>query len=801
MMAWVKRPADHNRIVRWHDSDTGREAVLSTPAAIHYETEPGVFSDVDMAPTRVDNAALDGWRVTSAGYHFALGIPGTGILSGQDGVVGFGGRQGQHWFKYRLQRVGYLHWPTRTWDDIGGAPTYNRAKLTQEIHTATLPGPDGSSEARNIEVAATWANIWTTPGGGSLSVQWRPDGDRLKEEIAINQAGRSWIAANHPPSTPASETWFGFVFRLDWSDIPYRVIDGVTSPVDDDIAGERVELRDAANELLGFMPLDYLIVTDPATGDELARVELQKRLYQDGGNHYLLAGTNVATLAGLPAGDLVFDPTISTSVGADADDGGYRTGAGFSTTQRYLGYRTSPGAFAGDQETFARFTGISGLSGATITTSYTTIHTKGTHTGGAITMKVRAADAAAPAAPTSAAEFTGATLTTAGVDWDTELSGTSTAANQSPSINTVIQELADSYDPSTIVVYVKNDGTTGANYTEMADYNWNPTYVDLLYIEYTAGSSDLAISVSDAATIAEAVTLSLSDMGVSVSEAVGIAEAVTVSIQAATDLTISVSDIITVAETVTSRLTSLVSVSDALAVAEAVTVSVQTAADLLAPASAGITVAESVALTISEMEVSASDVASVAEAVTVSVGVAGAFSISVSDTVTVAEVIDATNSTAEVGAGDSLSVAEAVTVSIVAVGTVTVSVSEAVGVAESVTLAISDLTINATEAVSLTDSPTIATSAPQISVSDSASVGEAVGVAVGAGGDYTISVSDSITASEAVTVALPDALQISPAETITLAELVVLTVYIAGSGGQKVIFRGMHNEHFLGMQI
>jgi len=36
---------------------------------------------------------------------------------------------------------------------------------------------------------------------------------RLKEHVYINQAARDWVAANHPPTTPANETFFGFVFK------------------------------------------------------------------------------------------------------------------------------------------------------------------------------------------------------------------------------------------------------------------------------------------------------------------------------------------------------------------------------------------------------------------------------------------------------------------------------------------------------------------------------------------------------------------------------------------------------------
>jgi hypothetical protein len=134
-----------------------------------------------------------------------------------DGWVGFGGRQGAHWFQFRLHRVGYMHWPTRTWEDIGGAPSYNRPKLTRETQSITV-GPNADSV--NVAVVANWSDLWGTPAGGDISVRWVAGGTGFKEEITLNQAGREWIASNRPPATPLTETWFGCVFQLDWSDVP-----------------------------------------------------------------------------------------------------------------------------------------------------------------------------------------------------------------------------------------------------------------------------------------------------------------------------------------------------------------------------------------------------------------------------------------------------------------------------------------------------------------------------------------------------------------------------------------------------
>jgi len=299
------------------DAEPLHHHLTCTITPLHYEAvlDSGVYdTELDCTPQRVDNAQLDGWRVTSNGWHYALGQP----AGKADGWVGFGGRQGAHWFQFRLLRVGYLHWPTRTWDDIGGLPDYNRNNLSTETEIITV-GPN--NDIVKVVSRYDWNVIWSTPGGGSLDVHWRCGGDGVKELITINQAGREWVAANRPPTTPLTETWFGFVFQLDWSDVPKRVRDGVEKSVGEDYAddGEALELRDALGRLLGLMPVSK--VEARGVKGVFDRVTLRKRFYEEAGNHYLLIGVRCDTLNGMVVGDLVFDPTVNEQVAATTGDG------------------------------------------------------------------------------------------------------------------------------------------------------------------------------------------------------------------------------------------------------------------------------------------------------------------------------------------------------------------------------------------------------------------------------------------------------------------------------------------------
>lgn len=285
---------------------------VGTMVPLHYSSEldsASFDSPIDMTPQRVSNDQFDGWRISQSSWHFALGKD-LANHGDQDGWVGYGGRQGSHWLKFRLFRVGYLHWPTRSWQDIGGNPDYNRANLTNELHSLSLLA-DGSTQP--VENFARWSNVWTTPESGSLAVSWRVNSDELKEEVIINQAGREWIQANRPPATPLQETYFGFVFQLDVSDIPIVYRAGLQQSIDSDYSddGEPIQLKDAADHLLAFMPLDDLIINDSA-GEEIARTPLRKRFYKDGSNYYLVIGVRTDVLNNMPDGNLVFDPTLTT---------------------------------------------------------------------------------------------------------------------------------------------------------------------------------------------------------------------------------------------------------------------------------------------------------------------------------------------------------------------------------------------------------------------------------------------------------------------------------------------------------
>lgn len=306
---------------------------------IHYESIPGsgnFDSEVNATPQRINNTSFNGWGVTENDFHYRIGRSKTGVLGNADGVVGFGGRKGANWFYFRLARLGYLLAPLNgtpslatDFTPIGGAPTYDRANLKNTINTVPFGGA-----TLNIESVAEWRNLWT-PGSGEIYARWKVSGGRLKEEIVIDAAARAWITANAVPTTPAKRTFFSLVFQVGMSNIPKRVVKGAAKAVDADFDDKDgpIALKTASDELLAFMPIDYVIVkssvdtgrigTDgsPIFEEVSTRLELRKRFWKDAdGNTYLIVGALASDVAALPAGDLIFDPTFAGYVATGTDD-------------------------------------------------------------------------------------------------------------------------------------------------------------------------------------------------------------------------------------------------------------------------------------------------------------------------------------------------------------------------------------------------------------------------------------------------------------------------------------------------
>lgn len=303
-----------------------RGHVKSCVKPLHYESVPdsGDFDrPVKMDVERVKTAELDGYLMTESAFHYSLQTVDPAESSVQPntqkpaGTVGFGGRRGEHWFYFRLKNVGYIHWPERKLTDLGGYPDYSGEPTmsTQSINLARHPELD--DEVVTSGTTIRWNGIWNGEDGARLDIKWGLSGYKMKEDIIVNQAARDWIE-RHPPKTPADETYFGFCFELDSTDIPkaYRNEIQQNLKEDDFDDGDGITLTDNADRLLAFMPLDEVYVANRGS-----RRPLRKRFYRRKGKNYLYVGVNVEHMAELLPGDLIFDPSMTQEqIAASADD-------------------------------------------------------------------------------------------------------------------------------------------------------------------------------------------------------------------------------------------------------------------------------------------------------------------------------------------------------------------------------------------------------------------------------------------------------------------------------------------------
>lgn len=458
----------------YHDGHLHR--CCASQATIHYQAD----QPIDLTPARITVPQFDGWRVTANDWHYALGHPAT---KATDGWVGFGGRQGAHWFQSRLARVGYLHWPTRTWQDVGGEPNYDRANLEQLTRSLTI-GPNADQIA--AETIATWHDLWSTPGGGAVSASWKIRGRHLKEEIVLDRAAREWITANHPPATPANETWFGLVFHVDWTDVPKIVRDGAQLSPDDDFADDPagIQMHDALDRLLGFLPHGHAHIRDTNARQS---APLRKRFWKADRN-YLLAGLRCDTLAALPDGHLALDPTVTPRVAADNDEC-----LTYPVSQLELGPAS---LFIGNDGGW-NHVGIRWQlnlpAAATIVSSKITFTADDNLSTDTVHTTIKYEDINDPAnfSGDNYATFEARTRSAASTDWDFTTNWTTDTEYDTDDISTVIQALVDeAYWAANehCVLFVEDDSSDNNAHRSAYGHNASAAKAALLTVDYTTGS-------------------------------------------------------------------------------------------------------------------------------------------------------------------------------------------------------------------------------------------------------------------------------------------------------------------------
>jgi len=321
-MPWVNEERYKRCKKVYHDTDPGRYRVSSTQCVQHYESsiDSGTFdTEVDLRLDRTNNARLNGWRVNTNGWHFAY--QGFAATQNQSpiGTVGYGGRKGQNFLTLRPYRIGFLRWPTRTFQPIGGAPVFTTPTRVNNTKTFGIDDADPSVWTINAGFTSTVSNIWTL-GAGSVDWAIKTGGSWLKQDFILDQAARDFATAQFN-NGPAIDNWFGIAYRVGFAGVPRGRLNGILRNLqNDDFTvgnGDSFSMEDAIGRKLGYFGPGEIHV--PNRG---GRIDIQKRFYFDGSAWWFFIGGRVNEInQNLMPGNLVIDPPIGEEdITQDSDD-------------------------------------------------------------------------------------------------------------------------------------------------------------------------------------------------------------------------------------------------------------------------------------------------------------------------------------------------------------------------------------------------------------------------------------------------------------------------------------------------
>jgi hypothetical protein len=476
-MTWIELTEERKeRSILYRDyQNAALRHYAGTLARLHYGLER-----IDMTP-RHD---VDGWHIDANSWRLQLGARnGRG-----DGWLSFGGLGGKNWFRFRLARVAYMHAPTKSVTDVGGKPDYSRDNLSRSTHSMVI-GPNNEEIA--VASLYDWSRIWRL-GSGWVDVRWRVDGYRVKEDIILDRSAREWITANPPTMTDPSQTYFGFVFQVDW-DIPVVSLSGTgvqDKDADFSATDKAVIMRDVSNALLGMIPVSYLQVK--SNTPVAPKVRMYKRFWKDESGHYLFVGVPVNEMTKLPDGDLVFDPTINEQVGTGTDDAEVDSDSDYQDTWGaiYIGNDSN----VPDAQCGFRFQNVSIPQGATINSAYFKPTSNGSHSAHIDTV-LRMQDADDAATFSNYSDFVGRPKTTASVTWDFGTGSDWTTAEelQSPDIAGPLGEVIERQgwaSGNDLVVFWDDDGSTYGHMRAVYSYNGSSTYAAKLDATYTEAAEE-----------------------------------------------------------------------------------------------------------------------------------------------------------------------------------------------------------------------------------------------------------------------------------------------------------------------
>jgi len=448
-----------------------RLAWEGTIGSIHYKDNPDdvgePWKDIDSNIVVSPKADWD-WEVVKGGWHLLIKNDTT-VAVGKDG----------NWIGFRYGGIGYIDWATK-----------ERVILqTRQLVTPVIEGNK-----------ITWYGIFN-----GVDLEYIYDNDRFKENLIFSQAARDWLTANPPSSygLDNATTYFGGYLEFDWQG-SYPAEDKWGNTISWENANEFIDKEvffrhPIKNKIVTALPIGW--VSHDAVEEE-NWVKIRQRFWKEGTKYYLLFGSKVSELSQMPAGTLIFDPTIDEQVGASSDDATRRLVPSYFGLTAY----NNAGDYSStsyDYASGARFTTVDIPQGVTIDVAYLELKAE-TLYGSIPTTVIEGEDTDNAATFSTEANYDGRARTTANVNW-TPAAWVTDTWYQSSSIVSVVQEIVNraGWAANNAMAFFWRDAAGWGGVPKLltaCSYDWGAANAPKLHIEYTVG---LAVTTSVATSVEE----------------------------------------------------------------------------------------------------------------------------------------------------------------------------------------------------------------------------------------------------------------------------------------------------------
>jgi hypothetical protein len=256
-MTWSVLKRDEFNVIWQNDDNPNQRYIGMARAPLHMQSREGEGAKdtpIDFSFRRVNNASLNGFACTGGPFHFAVQTESATGIQEPRGTIAYGGKRGKNYLKMEVAGIGYLSIDQGApqFQTLRGAPDFSNFEA--KVNEAEF-GPPGYRQKYKKSASATWSDIWTTPGGGTVDYHLSLSARGLNQKFILNQEARDALPK---PQTPANQTWFGLLFRLDPGEIKFKRGQGKATDLDDE---ENVfELVNASDETLGYLQKGEMFV-------------------------------------------------------------------------------------------------------------------------------------------------------------------------------------------------------------------------------------------------------------------------------------------------------------------------------------------------------------------------------------------------------------------------------------------------------------------------------------------------------------------------------------------------------------